>query len=468
MPAPPPPSPPSPAIRAPAGLSRGQVLSLASAGLAALLALLLLTWSLPRALPTAAHAPALAATLAVGAALLLLLALAWLLREGARLVAAAAGRSAPLPARPPAPADLPGGADNASASPLRWQIDLLCRLPGVGLLLQPAAGDWVVIALHRSSGPGLPAGQPWPDLPGGLSHERLQPLAQLLAAHPAWPGETIRRALADEAPPGDDALARRLPLLDGACIVWLPARGAPAPAATADATPLDERESIAYSVSHDLRAPIRVIEGFTRIVREDYGPVLDRIGNDHLDRVLGAAARMNGMIDALLGLARLSTQTLARQPVPLSQIALQIAQELQQQTPQRRVEFQIEPGLVAQGDPTLLRNVMENLLGNAWKYSARRETAHIRFGSTLRQRPADLGSDAAPCRVFEVSDDGAGFDMRFADRLFSPFQRLHSASEFAGNGVGLASVRRIVQRHGGEIWAEAEVDQGARFYFTLG
>jgi signal transduction histidine kinase len=255
---------------------------------------------------------------------------------------------------------------------------------------------------------------------------------------------------------------RQLPLPDGACVVWL-TREADAPP-----TPLlDERESIAYSVSHDLRAPIRVIEGFTRIVREDYGQVLDRVGNDHLDRVLGATTRMNGMIDALLALSRLSTQPLARQTVPLSDMARQIAQELQAQAAQRRVEFDIQPGLIVQGDPTLLHCLLDNLLGNAWKYTARRECAHISLSAQMRQLPADEGSNAPTQRVFEVSDDGAGFDMRFAERLFSPFQRLHSASEFAGHGVGLASVRRIVQRHGGEIWAEAEVDRGARFHFTL-
>ncbi|HNG78234.1 MAG TPA: ATP-binding protein, partial [Burkholderiaceae bacterium] len=256
--------------------------------------------------------------------------------------------------------------------------------------------------------------------------------------------------------------ARRLPLADGACILWLAPQAGSAPPV------LEERESIAYSVSHDLRAPIRVIEGFTRIVREDYGPVLDRVGNDHLDRVLGAAARMNGMIDALLALSRLSTQPLAREQVPLSQLAQRIAQELRQQAPQRQVEFTIEPGLVARGDPTLLNSVLENLLGNAWKYSARRERAHIALRRIERQLPSEAGSAAPPRPVYEVSDDGAGFDMRFAQRLFSPFQRLHSASEFAGNGIGLASVRRIVQRHGGQIWAESEVDRGARFYFTLG
>jgi light-regulated signal transduction histidine kinase (bacteriophytochrome) len=210
-------------------------------------------------------------------------------------------------------------------------------------------------------------------------------------------------------------------------------------------------------VSHDLRAPIRVVEGFTKIVKEDYGRLLDRVGNDHLDRVLGAAARMNSMIDALLALSRLSALPLARQTVDLSQLASYVIDDLQRQAPERRVDARIAPGLQVTGDPTLLRVVLENLLGNAWKYSAQRQVARIELGRVVE------GDRSAFC----VADNGAGFDMRFIDRLFGVFQRLHSTSDFAGTGVGLASVRRIVQRHGGEIWAEAEVDRGARFYFTL-
>lgn len=218
-----------------------------------------------------------------------------------------------------------------------------------------------------------------------------------------------------------------------------------------------EAESFSYTVSHDLRAPIRVVEGFTKILKEDYGRVLDRIGNDHLDRILGAAARMNTMIDALLALARLSTQPLARQPVNLSQLASYVVEDLRRHAPERRVEIAIAPNLQAMGDPTLLRVVLENLLGNAWKYTGARQLAKIEF--------SEVALDGR--RAFRVMDNGAGFDMRYADRLFGVFQRLHSASEFAGTGVGLASVRRIVQRHGGEIWAEAEPDRGARFFFTL-
>jgi signal transduction histidine kinase len=228
------------------------------------------------------------------------------------------------------------------------------------------------------------------------------------------------------------------------------------PAAGADGGN-DEQESFSYTVSHDLRAPIRVVEGFTKIVKEDYGRLLDRIGNDHLDRVLGAAARMNCMIDSLLALSQLSSRPLSRQPVNLTQLVGYIVDDLRRQSPERQVAVYVEPGLQAQGDATLLRVALENLLGNAWKYTAKCREARIRVERTEHEgRPA-----------FSVQDNGAGFDMRFSDRLFGVFQRLHSANDFQGTGVGLASVRRIIRRHGGDIWAEGEVDRGARFVFWL-
>ena len=172
---------------------------------------------------------------------------------------------------------------------------------------------------------------------------------------------------------------------------------------------------------------------------------------------MAAAARMNHMIDALLSLSRLSSQPLVRQPVNLTQLAGFVVDELRRSAPDRQVSVHIAPGMVAQGDPTLLRMALENLLGNAWKYSAKVAQAVVRFEPELQDgRPG-----------FVVSDNGAGFDMRFADRLFGVFQRLHSSSDFQGTGVGLASVRRIVRRHGGEIWAESTVGQGARFHFRL-
>jgi signal transduction histidine kinase len=165
---------------------------------------------------------------------------------------------------------------------------------------------------------------------------------------------------------------------------------------------------------------------------------------------------MNHMIDALLALSRLSSQPLTRAPVDLSQLAGYVVEDLRRLSPEREVEVEIEPGLAAHGDPTLLRMVLENLLGNAWKYTGQTAAARIAFMRHARE-PA----------TFTVQDNGAGFDMRFADRLFGAFQRLHSASEFPGTGIGLASVRRIVLRHGGSIRAEGEPDRGARFHFSL-
>ena len=219
-----------------------------------------------------------------------------------------------------------------------------------------------------------------------------------------------------------------------------------------------ESESFSYTLAHDLRTPVRVIDGFTRILKEDYGKQLDRVGNDHLDRVLSAAARMNLMIDALLKLARLSQQPLARQRVNLSQMAGFVVDDLRRAAPEREVEVDIEAELTAWGDPTLLRLVLENLLGNAWKYTGRVAKAQVSLSQQLTPQ--------GPALV--VRDNGAGFDMRSADRLFGLFQRLHSASDFPGHGVGLASTQRIVRRHGGDIWAEAEPGRGAAFFFTLG
>ena len=225
----------------------------------------------------------------------------------------------------------------------------------------------------------------------------------------------------------------------------------------APASPFDlPADRFGTLVSHDLRAPIRVVEGFTRIVKEDYGHLLDAVGIDHLDRVMGAAGRMNHMIDALLSLSRLSTQPVARAAVDLSQLAGYIVEDLRKLHPERGVSVEIEPGMVVFGDPTLLRMALENLLGNAWKYTAHTPRAQVAF----------CRHDSQPTS-YTVRDNGAGFDMRYADRLFGVFQRLHSASEFTGTGVGLASVREIVRLHGGEIHAEGEPERGASFHFSL-
>jgi len=310
--------------------------------------------------------------------------------------------------------------------------------------------------------------------PAGEDIEAPAPLGMALAERVAASApDALRQALAAQAPlrdvegrfvPAPDQPSRRV-LLRGAPVCDAEGRFAGyegtlrvvddvMPPSPADAEA--ERESFGYTVSHDLRAPIRVVEGFTRILKEDYGPSLDRIGNDHLDRVLGAAARMNAMIDALLALSRLSSQPLTRQPVNLSQLAAYVAEDLRRQSPGREVTLHIEPGLQVMGDPTLLRLVLENLLGNAWKYTAKARAPEV----WLERRPQHPDT-------YTVRDNGAGFDMRFADRLFGVFQRLHSASDFQGTGIGLATVRRIVRRHGGEVWAEAEVDRGASFHFSL-
>lgn len=218
-----------------------------------------------------------------------------------------------------------------------------------------------------------------------------------------------------------------------------------------------ELESFTYTVSHDLRAPIRVVEGFAKILQEDYDDRLDRVGHDHLQRILSAAARMTQMIDALLGLSRLSGQPIAPEQIDLSRMADTIAEELRGADAPRRAFVRVQPGMLVEGDRTLLRVMLENLLGNAWKYTSKRADAQIEFGCS------GIGPDAVYC----VADNGEGFDMRFADRLFGVFQRLHSASEFPGTGVGLATVQRIVRRHGGRVWAESEPGRGSRFYFTL-
>ena len=305
------------------------------------------------------------------------------------------------------------------------------------------------------------------------------------AARAAWPALQVGSALADAAgalPAGVQAALRvaapgtagpAMPLPEGwrlETFAALPGGGhglvlTQAGSAGPDAHAAAESDLFSFTVSHDLRAPIRVVEGFTRIVKEDYGRLLDRVGNDHLDRVLGAAARMNLMIDALLTLARLSTQPLARQPVNLSQLAAFVVDDLRRGAPEREADIDIEPGLATQGDPTLLRLVLENLLGNAWKYSARSPRTQISLRAVVQG--GTNGGTSGGTVAYVVRDNGAGFDMRSADRLFGLFQRLHSASEFAGHGVGLASVRRIVRRHGGEIWAEAEPGKGAAFFFTL-
>jgi PAS domain S-box-containing protein len=219
-----------------------------------------------------------------------------------------------------------------------------------------------------------------------------------------------------------------------------------------------ELETFSYSVSHDLRAPLRSLDGFSQALLEDYAERLDAEGQDYLQRIRGATKRMAELIDALLALSRVTRAELQRDAVNLSSMARAIAAELQRQEPGRPVEWIIADGLVAKGDARLLRVVLENLLGNAWKFTAKTSVPRIEFGRLSQ----DDGTEA-----FFVSDNGAGFDMAYADKLFGAFQRLHRAGEFQGTGIGLATVQRIILRHGGRVWARGSVDEGATFYFAL-
>ena len=218
-----------------------------------------------------------------------------------------------------------------------------------------------------------------------------------------------------------------------------------------------ELEAFSYSVSHDLRGPLRSIDGFAKILEEDYAAQLDDEGRDALQRVRAAAQRMDQLIDDLLKLSRLVRSDMNAEAVDLSALARSVADELRAREPARKVSFQISPSLEARGDERLLAVLLENLFGNAWKFTGKRAEAHIEFGVTQK--------DGNP--AYFVRDDGAGFDMAHAANLFVPFQRLHGVSDFPGTGIGLATVRRIVQRHGGRVWAESEIGKGATFYFTL-
>jgi signal transduction histidine kinase len=219
-----------------------------------------------------------------------------------------------------------------------------------------------------------------------------------------------------------------------------------------------ELESFSYSVSHDLRAPLRSITGFSQIVLEDYAASLDETGQEYLRQIVAAGGEMGRLIDDLLRLSRVTSADLHHEPTDLSALAHTVVDSLARETPERTVTVEIADGLVVQGDERLLHVALENVLGNAWKYTRRTAAARIEFGTALHE-----GRQA-----FFVRDNGAGFDMVYAGRLFGPFQRLHRAAEFEGSGIGLATVQRIIQRHGGQVWAEAAVNQGATFYFTLG
>jgi signal transduction histidine kinase len=218
-----------------------------------------------------------------------------------------------------------------------------------------------------------------------------------------------------------------------------------------------ELESFSYSVAHDLRAPLRSISGFSSVLLEDWGDRLEPAARRDLDRIIAAAARMAELIDALLALARLSRTEPAREVVDLSQMARKVADQLLESDPARAAEFLIADDLTAQGDPQLLRALLENLLGNAWKFSNKRDKARIEFGKLQGEEPT----------TYFVRDNGAGFNMEYAAQLYAPFRRLHTLQEFEGTGVGLATVQRIVRRHEGTVWAESVEGQGATFFFRL-
>jgi PAS domain S-box-containing protein len=218
-----------------------------------------------------------------------------------------------------------------------------------------------------------------------------------------------------------------------------------------------ELEAFSYSVSHDLRAPLRAVDGFSRILLDEYADRLDDNGRDRLRRVRAAAQRMATLIDDLLKLSRITRSELKRENIDLSAIAAEVIDDLRNQEPNRVVQCTIQPGLIVWGDGRLLHVVLDNLLGNAWKFTSKRPDAKIEFGMQMQNDEP----------VYFVRDNGAGFDMAYAEKLFGAFQRLHDTNEFPGTGIGLATAQRIIHKHGGRVWAESKVEQGAAFYFTL-
>jgi light-regulated signal transduction histidine kinase (bacteriophytochrome) len=219
-----------------------------------------------------------------------------------------------------------------------------------------------------------------------------------------------------------------------------------------------ELEAFSYSVSHDLRAPLRHIASFSGLVLNNSAAQLDKANLRHLNAIGVAAERMSGLIEALLQLSRVSRGKLSRQPVDLTALAGEVLAELQQSAPRHGADVSIAPGITAEGDQRLLRIVLTNLLGNAWKFTSKRAGAQIEFG--IAQNETDS--------PYFVRDNGAGFDMAYVNNLFTAFQRLHCQDEFEGTGVGLATVQRIIRRHGGKIWAQGAPNEGAAFFFTLG
>ncbi|HPH96133.1 MAG TPA: PAS domain S-box protein [Anaerolineaceae bacterium] len=222
----------------------------------------------------------------------------------------------------------------------------------------------------------------------------------------------------------------------------------------------EELEAFSYSVAHDLRAPLRHMNGYSQILLDEHSAALDDEARHLLQRIHQSTRNLAEMVDALLGLARLTREELRVSSFDLSALACAVADDLRLEEPERQVALKITPNLVVDADQRLMRIVLENLLGNAWKFTAKSQPAQIELGLAAPVNGEKM-------KTYYVRDNGAGFDMAYADRLFSPFQRLHTAADFSGTGIGLATVKRIIQRHGGRVWAESAVDNGATFYFTL-
>ena len=217
-----------------------------------------------------------------------------------------------------------------------------------------------------------------------------------------------------------------------------------------------ELESLTYTIAHDLRAPLRAIDGFARALSEDCGERLDADGRRYLQHVLHASERMSGMLEGLLSIGRVLRADLHPATLDITVTARRILERLRAAEPSRPLEFAIAEGLIAEADPSMMTAALDALLENAWKFTRGRQPARI-----------EVGAQPASPRIYYVRDNGVGFDMRYAGKLFAPFQRLHSEREFEGAGIGLATAQRIIRRHGGRIWAQGTPDRGAAFYFTL-
>jgi light-regulated signal transduction histidine kinase (bacteriophytochrome) len=219
-----------------------------------------------------------------------------------------------------------------------------------------------------------------------------------------------------------------------------------------------ELESFAYAVSHDLRAPLRSMSGFSQLLQDSPSDTLDEKSRHYLQRINDASKRMSALIEDLLSLSRISRTELVPRPIDFTQLVIEVATIIRDRYPNRAVELHIEPGMTIEGDSRLLKIAMENLLDNAWKYTTHTAAAQVSVGSQLVEHG----------HTFHVRDNGVGFDMAYSTKLFGPFQRLHSDSQYPGTGIGLVTVQRILARHGGRIWVHAETDRGATFYFTVG